>query len=590
MSRQLFLFGFVQVAAFFVLTSFARAEPPLSVTADAAAADGCVSCHRGIEDIIGGDMLEDIEDRAEDYDDPYGCVICHGGNILGLTPDEAHRGAPAELTEQGGPNGFYPDPGALEVAHRSCGQCHDQYAERVRKSAMVTEAGRHRALSQLWGLPPGEKSIVFGNFAIEDEDGAEPVVGTKAYLAYMAALVEKVPNLFVKNLQPLPDGNYQALADKLGVASVTNGETSCVNCHLGAEPRERSGEWRGQGCSACHVPYSRDGRYEGGDIAIDKQQTGRPRVHRIQSGQSATVTIGDESYSGIPLETCLSCHERGRRTPGTEVKSGRTSSRRKSPEATAVNADGAPDSEYLADVHHQQESSRENPAGGMLCQDCHTSIDAHGDGNIPTHKLAQVEIECQDCHGLPTVLPWDLPLGTGEEYGRRLQREPRGIAEELPRFMRKGFVHEPEDGYLLTARGNPYGNVVRRGKQVILHSATGREYEVPVLKLISDAGTHKSRAAKRHMGGFAVHTRAMECYGCHANFVPVCDAGTPRTRSHLRWGKARPSRNVEGRQGPVLRPCPDVRSKRGVNSLVTVQPHSAARKPRVCEECHEGIY
>ncbi len=63
----------------------------------------------------------------------------------------------------------------------------------------------------------------------------------------------------------------------------------------------------------------------------------------------------------------------------------------------------------------------------MLCQDCHTSIDMHGDGNLPGTTLAQVEIECEDCHGTVAQLPWDLPLGYGEEHGMDACGHARGV-------------------------------------------------------------------------------------------------------------------------------------------------------------------
>ena len=50
------------------------------------------------------------------------------------------------------------------------------------------------------------------------------------------------------------------------------------------------------------------------------------------------------------------------------------------------------------DLHHQLESREENPKGGLLCQDCHTSVDIHGDGNIHGTTMGQVEVECSDCH------------------------------------------------------------------------------------------------------------------------------------------------------------------------------------------------
>lgn len=44
------------------------------------------------------------------------------------------------------------------------------------------------------------------------------------------------------------------------------------------------------------------------------------------------------------------------------------------------------------DVHHQLKSREGNPEGGLLCQDCHTTTSAHGNGNITGTLLANVEI------------------------------------------------------------------------------------------------------------------------------------------------------------------------------------------------------
>ena len=91
----------------------------------------------------------------------------------------------------------------------------------------------------------------------------------------------------------------------------------------------------------------------------------------------------------------------------------------------------------------------------MLCQDCHTTIDMHGDGNLFGTTLAQVEIECEDCHGTVTKFPWDLPLGHGEEHASDIGDTPRGLADEITPEQNFAQVYEAEDGYLLTARGNP---------------------------------------------------------------------------------------------------------------------------------------
>ena len=115
--------------------------------------------------------------------------------------------------------------------------------------------------------------------------------------------------------------------------------------------------------------------------------------------------MGDVSYSGIPSETCNSCHNRGKRI-GVSYQ-GLMEFPYGSPYNTAGNKQPKLHTKnYLFikdDLHHQQQSRPGNPEGGLLCQDCHTSIDMHGDGNIFGTTLAQVEIECTDCHGTPNL-------------------------------------------------------------------------------------------------------------------------------------------------------------------------------------------
>jgi hypothetical protein len=132
------------------------------------------------------------------------------------------------------------------------------------------------------------------------------------------------------------------------------------------------------------------------------------------------------------------------------------------------------------------ESREVNPEDGVLCQDCHTSVDIHGDGNIHGTTMGQVEVECADYHGRPDKFAWELPLGYGDEYGKKQNDQPRGVAENrLQLGWQYGTCYETEDGFILSSRGNPIGNVVRRGNQLIVHSATGLDFQIPVLKNIS---------------------------------------------------------------------------------------------------------
>ncbi|NIP14058.1 MAG: hypothetical protein GWM88_04735, partial [Pseudomonadales bacterium] len=49
----------------------------------------------------------------------------------------------------------------------------------------------------------------------------------------------------------------------------------------------------------------------------------------------------------------------------------------------------------------------------------------------------------------------------GEEHQADIGEEPRGLTDTLPDFMYFGTEYDARDGYLITARGNPFGNVVK---------------------------------------------------------------------------------------------------------------------------------
>ena len=78
-----------------------------------------------------------------------------------------------------------------------------------------------------------------------------------------------------------------------------------MRCHLwsrGRAVRGRAGmdgDYRGEGCSACHVPYTDDGLSLSRDAAIDRFEPGHPREHRmVRFPDTATCTrchYGDAS-------------------------------------------------------------------------------------------------------------------------------------------------------------------------------------------------------------------------------------------------------------------------------------------------------
>ncbi len=491
---------------------------------------GCMApgkCHSGIEPIRAHDskMAKRIYELGSSQGDPNGCVICHGGN-----PKEekdakiAHTGAPqgSLLSE------FVVHSGSVWVNEKTCGQCHKEWTYAQYRSIMQTEAGKIQGA--LWGWGPASTGYTkkYGNYDVDDPDGPTPVFGTPAYKEYTQALMKQFPDNFPTSLKQVPKTDVDNLKEKPWEAIYTYVRTDCQRCHVGVKGRDKRGDFRGMGCAACHIPYNNAGLYEGGDPTVKRDESGHAMVHSIQSSRKTKVVANGKVYSGIPHETCVSCHNRGKRI-GVSYQG-----LMEFPYGSPFSAKGSKQPKLHTkfyqfikdDVHHRLESRDGNPEGGLLCQDCHTTTSMHGNGNITGTLLANVEIECSDCHGTATNYPWELPLGWGDEFGNPPDmNKARGLSKEpLSTHSQYSTTYEAKDGYLLTVRGNPFNNVVREGEKVVVHSASGLDFEVPTLKSLARSRKWRNPAraisakiqAKKHMD-------SIECYGCHSAWAPQCN-------------------------------------------------------------------
>lgn len=499
----------------------ARAEERWSQT-------GCTrsACHQRIEAIRApeSEMMRQLRDWGAKLGEPDGCTPCHGGTPEAAGADAAHRGANPALTAEGGPDGFYPDPASPWVNARSCGNCHAAHVRAQWSSLMMTEAGKIQGTA--WGFGAREGyGHGWANYDLRNPENAHAQLGTDAYRAYMAQKKALHPNVYPevqKALPPAPGGlgdtqplTTARLKADPGLAAFTYIRSECQRCHLGVRGRSRRGDYRGMGCGACHIPYSNEGRYEGADACISKSEAGHLLLHRIQATRDAPLSLHGVDYSGIPVETCTTCHNRGKRI-GVSYQ-GLMESAWGSPYTEGGGGQpGLHSKHYIAmeqDVHFQK---------GMLCQDCHTSGDVHGDGMIAGTNLAAVEIECSDCHGTPQAYPWELPLGYGDEsVPGPATGEPRGLAMELAEHLKQGAVEDALEGYLLSARGNPMPDVVRDGKEVLVRTASGRDLRLIPLKAMRDGGTLglEAEVAMVHADS---HIERMECYSCHTQWAPQC--------------------------------------------------------------------
>ena len=475
-----------------------------------AAESGCMACHGEIEPIreIGSEMLNQIMQRGQAAGDPAGCIVCHNGD-----PTETK-----DKTLAHGGEDFYPDPGSPWINAETCGQCHQEQVEIQWQSLMMTEAGKIQGTCWSFGALTGYEHK-YGNYAVENPDDPESRLGTPAYRAYMQRLRELEPNVFVDRHEPLPDAlgpeELDALTENPGLAAFTYIRQECNRCHHAVKGRSRRGDFRGMGCSSCHIPYSNEGFYEGSDKSIPNDVPSHPLTHQIQGTREAAVTIHEVTYHGLAVETCTTCHNRGKRV-GVSFQG-----LMETPYTSPFDQAGqeTPDlhsKHYIAmeqDIHYQK---------GMKCQDCHTSIDVHGDGFLNPTTLAAVQIECADCHGTPDKFPWELPLGFMDEFDMQpAEGAARGLTEQQLPHTWAGYQHDPKQGFLLTARGNPYENVVRDGDEVIVYTAEGKDLRLkPLKKLVGEkAISNRGLVAMR---GVSKHLDRMECYTCHASWTPQC--------------------------------------------------------------------
>jgi hypothetical protein len=630
-----------------------------------AATNACLSCHEGIEFIRCSDtqMFQEIIMTAEASGSNNQCIVCHGGNPDVIRPKDLERESEAykALTEQAhsgttpyfeanpGPKDFYPDPGSPWINKHSCGVCHEWEVRVQWQSLMMTEAGKIQGT--VWGFGGQTRyEHRWANYDVKDPSSWNEIVGTETFRDYLKQLSIKEPQVFVEKMEQLPaapeGGEDVELDPKLAAFTYIRGE--CQRCHLGVGGMQRHGDYRGMGCSACHIPYANSGLYEGGDEALQGASAGRPLIHSIQSGVGATCSHGETTWRGIPVETCTTCHNRGRRI-GVSYQG-----LMETPYEGPYSPHGKPQQKLHGKTYIQLHADLHKDKG-FLCQDCHTTLDVHGSGKLVGSIAGAVEIECQDCHGTPQKYPWELPLGYSDEYEEKAKTGPaRGTTQDIPEFMEKGDYPEPGDGYLLTTRGNPFGNVVRRGDKLHVHLASGAVRELYPLKLLNEQDM-LSTEARLAMCQVGKHMDRMECYTCHSTWAPQCygchikidytedDAHydwvalgmdhqangltsefTPHgdthkirgkiteTRSFLRWEDPALAQNGEGRISPVIPGCQTTVTVVGKDGKTVIaskifrighaegageegqlgidhsplHPHTVQKRARTCESCH----
>jgi len=390
---------------------------------------------------------------------PVTCVQCHGGNPTETEIADAHVQPRSRLPtdERVLGQSFDPaylrflDPGNLRIAAQSCGPCHEKAVHNVRHSLHATTAG-HLGDGLYENGVVGERHPPVSIFSVSDglPDDAERPEGAVRALKQIRGFNAGAKDSVSKHFADLP-------------------RKACMQCHLwsrGRAVRGRAGmdgDYRGEGCSACHVPYADDGLSLTRDKTVDHFEPGHPKEHRmVRFPDTATCTrchYGDASIG-------LSFRGLAQPVPGMPQTPDAPGLHRKQLNGVYYIDDPAA---TPADVHHQR---------GMHCVDCHTGSDTMGDGFLYKRMEDATETACESCHG------------TWTEYATLVTK--RGAL--LPHLERKG------DDVWLTSR------------------VTGKAHRVKQVRDVVRPGSkdYNARAALAMTGD---HAR-LECYACHSGWNP----------------------------------------------------------------------
>lgn len=483
------------------------------VSKEKALKEGCLSCHQGVH-IIQGDSEKMGESILAMAGGELGrtCVVCHEGNPQGHTKEMAHQGV-------------FSDPGSMWVVSfgKGCGKCHvghqglhslqdvpfptvvrgpmvvnskrfdpsgstgHSHVYRLQRSMMSLEFGKATYTLQVTGFLNRDQ-FIYADFAMGDPLGPMPLVGSQTYKDWVMAALKTGEMKRVDRTKAFPD--FYNLPPEWNKQKpkylVDYYRKACGRCHVWHPGRPLEGEYRGSGCSSCHVFYSREGLYEGQDPTIPKNKGGHPVMHKITAK--------------IPYQQCSRCHmslyKHENIPQSVKCKTG-----------------------YGPEVHIDR---------GIECIDCHTSIDMHGDGNIYYSLQFQVETRCSDCHGTRNLYPWELPVGDYRVAGKARGVFPACKTCNSP--VEKGFCPQCKKKtevveYLLTSRSNPRVNVFRKGKEVwLLGKYDGKLHKSPLLKdspltLYQKVKNLEPYHSKPDM---VQKHQNVECSGCHSRQTSKC--------------------------------------------------------------------
>jgi hypothetical protein len=226
---------------------------------------------------------------------------------------------------------------------------------------------------------------------------------------------------------------------------------NCLTCHINANPREGEEFTRLTGCAACHSPISEN---EGAGT--------NDELHTLTTA--------------ISYKQCNTCHNRG----NYDLRS-----------MTFVERADQP-ADRLHD-YYQPIAQFTQCEYTLDCIDCHTRVEAMGDGDIHSNKQEIQYVQCKTCHGTPDELPLTKTL-----------TDPNDIAFRLA-ALNPVVDLQPGDTILVTEQGEPLWNtrVLADGTYEMIGKATNQRF---VFRPVKGAGCTQDPAEQS----------SAACHECHA--------------------------------------------------------------------------
>lgn len=205
---------------------------------------------------------------------------------------------------------------------------------------------------------------------------------------------------------------------------------NCLTCHLSATPREGDAYARFTGCAACHAPL------------------GPPKNSQNWGGTKGGAAVHTLT-TAIPYTQCNTCHNRGNYDLRT---------------MTFVERTDQPTTRRIDD-YYQPIAQFTKCEYTLDCIDCHTRVEAMGDGDIHANEKSIQYVQCKTCHGTPTELPRTKTLTDPNDIAFRLAQLNPVVDLQLG------------DTILVTEQGEPLWNtrVLPDGTYEMVGKAT-RQY------------------------------------------------------------------------------------------------------------------